>query len=680
MNIIVRQRDFKDCGVCCILSLILYYGGYVPIERLRKDTYQDNKGVTAYHIVSTLKKYHFNAYGSKSSEKDLNKLFLPCIIHLEYPNGLTHFVVLLKVNKNSVVLMDPAKGKITMKKKELLELWTKVVINAVPISKIPKLPKEKKMSLIFLEYLTKEKKLIIPIIWFSFLFTLCTIFLSFFYKFCFEEVTKTYSEKQFIILVSLYGFFILLKILLENIKDNFKILLNKNMEGKFIYAFLNHLLHLPLSEYNSHTKGELLARIKEAESIENGFIEIIINCFINLTLALLTFILIYSLKPIFAYILVIGILLYLGISYLFGKFIYLDLLKQMEENANWQTALTECLEIFISMKNLNQTNFIMDRIEQHLYRYLKRTYLNNQKMRKQNIYKKIVLEGMMLVICIVGFYLVSQKIISIFEFILIESLLNHFIEPLKQIIDLIPSFYYLKALFGKIGDFESIKEEALDYPEEFLKGSIEFKNITFAYDGYHQNLKDISFKVKKNTCVLLLGPSGCGKSTICKLLHREFNDYEGTITIKNINILDYKIATIRNNITYLSQKEGLINGTIKENILFGRDISLSLFKEVCDICNLEPIVAKRAFRYNDYILVDDCNLSGGEKQRILLARALLNDTPIYLFDEALSEVNNELETSILTKLIPFLKKKTVIYITHRPNKEYFDEVIDIGKY
>ena len=76
MNIIVRQRDIKDCGVCCIASLIIYYGGYVPLERLRLDTYQDTKGITAYHIVETLKKYQFNSYGEILDAKELNKIAL----------------------------------------------------------------------------------------------------------------------------------------------------------------------------------------------------------------------------------------------------------------------------------------------------------------------------------------------------------------------------------------------------------------------------------------------------------------------------------------------------------------------------------------------------------------------------------------------------------------------------
>ncbi len=678
MNIIVRQRDIKDCGVCCIASLIIYYGGYVPLERLRLDTYQDTKGITAYHIVETLKKYQFNSYGEKLDAKELNKIALPCIVHFNYPNGLTHFVVLLKVNKNTVFLMDPASGEVTMKKKTFFSLWTNVVIHAQPIAKIPKLPKEKSIIAIFYEYITKEKKLVYPIIWFSFLFTLCTIFLSFFYKFCFEEITKSYSYQQFLILIGFYSFFTILKVLLENIKENFKILLNKNMEGKFLYAFLKHLLYLPVNQYNSHTKGELLARIKEAETIENNFIEIIISIFINITLAIMTFILIYTLKPVFAYILCLGITLYFILGYLFGKSIYLKILKQMSENANWNTCLTECLEVFPSMKNLNQTTFIMERLEQNLYHYLKCEYLNNQTFRKQNFYKKLILEITLLSISITGFYLLGQNKLTIFEFILIESLLNHFIEPLKQIIDLIPSFYYLKGLFSKIGDFASIKEEALDYPEEFLNGSIEFHNLSFSYDGYHQNIKELNFKIKKGSHILLLGESGSGKSTICKLLARQLDNYEGDITIKKINILDYPLATIRHNITYLSQNEALINGTIKENIVFGRNISEKHFNEVCNICLIEDIVMKRTFRYNDYIRIDDCNLSGGEKQRILLARALLNETPIYLFDEALSEVNNDLEIKIIIELLEYLKKKTVIYITHRPNKTYFDEVINLG--
>ena len=625
MNIIVRQRDIKDCGVCCILSIILYYGGYVPLERLRIDTYQDSKGVSAYHIIETLKKYNFNAYGCKVKEKNLDNILLPSIVHFKYSNGLTHFVVLLKIYKNKVILMDPAKGKVTIKKREFLSLWTNVVINAIPMSKIPKLPKEKKMFLIFKNYLSKEKKLIIPIIWFSFLFTMCTIFLSFFYKFCFEEVTNFYSEKQFIILISLYGIFILIKIFLENFKDNFKILLNKNMEGKFLYAFLRHLMYIPVREFNSYTKGELLARIKEAESIENGFIEIIVNCFINVLLAFLTFILIFNLESFFAGVLIIGIIVYFIVSYIFGKSIYLDLLKQMEENANWQTILNESLNVFISMKNLNQTSFIVNRIENGLYCYLKRIYFNEQKLRKQNFYKKIILEFMVFLITGVGFYYVGLQKISIFEFILIESLLNHFIEPLKQIIDLMPSFYYLKGLFNKIGDFESIKEEELDNSKKFFNGNIEFLNLSYAYDGYHLNVKNINFEVKKNYHVLLLGKSGCGKSTICKLLIRQLSGYKGVIKINNVNILDYSLATIRKNITYLGQDESLINGTIKDNILFGRVVSESLFKKVCDICLIEDIVVKKSFHYNDYIRLDDCNLSGGEKQRILLARAILNE-------------------------------------------------------
>ena len=191
-------------------------------------------------------------------------------------------------------------------------------------------------------------------------------------------------------------------------------------------------------------------------------------------------------------------------------------------------------------------------------------------------------------------------------------------------------------------------------------------------------LENINIEIKKGQTLGIIGTIGSGKTTLMNLFTRLYSVPNGKIMIDGKDINDIPIEVLRNNITYLSQNESLINGTIKENILFGRDIKESTFNEVCDICNIEDIVKKRAFRFNDYIRIDDCNLSGGERQRILLARALLNETPIYMFDEALSEVNNDLEINIIDKLLEYLKKKTVIYITHRPNEECFDEVITIG--
>ncbi len=678
MNIVVRQRDIKDCGVCCILALIKYYGGYVSLERLRIDAYVGKDGTSAYHIVETLKKYRFQAYGKKVIKEDLEKLYFPCIAHLEYKNGLTHFVVLLKVTRNSVQMMDPAKGKVTMKKSNFIDIWTNVIIFAKPLAKIPKLPKEKTIFKIINSLLKKEISYFIPFLWFSLIVTLCTVFISFYYRFSFEEVSSYYERTTFIRLMLIYGFFNLLKLFLENLVMNLKIILTKNIESNFLYSFLCHLFRLPMVQYFSHTKGELLARIKEAETLLSGLIEFVATCLVQLLLALCAFGIIYSIQSQIAYLLLGGVIIYFFMGLFWGRSIYSLVLKQMDEEVNFNTSLTEGLALFPTMKHLNQTTFVLERLEQSLYSYLKRNYQNNQKMRRQNFWKNSIFEGILFGSTIMGLYFVGIHQMSIFDFVLLESLLTHFVYPFEKIIQKIPNYYYLKSLFMKISDFECLEEEALDYPKEFANGAIILQDVSFSYDQFHNSLNHINIKIKKGGHVLLLGSSGSGKSTICKLLQRQLDGYGGSIMIKKKNILDYSVATIRQNITYLSQNESLMNGTIRENIIFGRNILEENFEKVCEICQIEDIVAKRAFRYEDYLRVDDCPLSGGEKQRILLARTLLNDTAIYLLDEVLSEVNNDLEESILKELMIYLKKKTVIYITHRPNEKYFDEVIKIG--
>ena len=136
-NEIVRQHDLKDCGVASLLSIIIHYGGYVPIETLRIDCNTTLEGTTAYDIIKTAKKYGFDSYGIKLDSIDDENIKLPCIAHLVLKNGLCHYAVIYSIKKNHVELMDPSKGKVIMKKEEFALYWTKNLLLFHPIEFIP---------------------------------------------------------------------------------------------------------------------------------------------------------------------------------------------------------------------------------------------------------------------------------------------------------------------------------------------------------------------------------------------------------------------------------------------------------------------------------------------------------------------------------------------------------------
>ena len=217
-----------------------------------------------------------------------------------------------------------------------------------------------------------------------------------------------------------------------------------------------------------------------------------------------------------------------------------------------------------------------------------------------------------------------------------------------------------------------LEEEDLKSCEEMLKPfAIKVEKLSFSYNGLEPVLKNVSLTIKAKEHVFLTAKSGHGKSTLCKLLHGEYLNYNGNIYFDKQNLKDYKLMTIRESVVYSSQQEKLYSTTIKENILFGQPETN--FTKVCEICNLESIVSKRALRYESK--VDITKISGGERQRILLARALMKEASLYLLDECLSEVDEQDEIDIIKKVRKYLKGKTLIYISHKRHDDLFERSI-----
>ncbi|MCI8575678.1 MAG: ATP-binding cassette domain-containing protein, partial [Bacilli bacterium] len=206
---------------------------------------------------------------------------------------------------------------------------------------------------------------------------------------------------------------------------------------------------------------------------------------------------------------------------------------------------------------------------------------------------------------------------------------------------------------------------------------ITFSNIDFTYDQFHYVLKNFNLIIHQNEHIQLFGPSGCGKSTICDLLLKTYLPTKGDIKIGKTNIADIEISSLRKTIVYLNQRSKLILGTIKENIMLDRNFDQKRFEKVCNICHLDEIIEKKPLRYETHVSNEENNLSGGEKQRIMLARVLYSDASIFLLDESLSEIGEKMEKEIIKNIREFLNEKTLIYISHKNYKSLFDEIVKL---
>lgn len=676
---VIKQRDARDCGACCLSSIIKYYGGYIPIEKIRLDTHTTIEGTTALNIIKASNIYGLDGKGIKTNYDELlnSAQILPIIVHFKLKNNMFHFVVIYKIDKNKVTVMDPAKGYIKYSKKEFQELWTGVCIILKPRTKILKIHQEKSVLATFLKAIMEDKKILNLIIIFSICSLILNIILSFYLKISIDLLEYNSTSFIFAILLT-YLIMTILKVFLDREKSKYEIYLNKNLDGRMIIPFINHLFYLPSNIIKNRSEGEIMTRVNDYTSIKEMFTSLLLSFLLDAVLALSTVFILYIISKKLFLILCLIVLLYILVSLIYSPIIYRKLNDNIELETDFNSKLVENISNIESIKNLNIVETVCRKLEFANLAFIKDTYsFNNLINNERSILNFINEIGLTLINCL-GIYLILKNQLSLINLVTFNSLVSYFLTPVKELANIIPKYNILKVSFSKINEFIDLKEEKILQETLLIDGDIDIKNLSYSYNGYQDVIKDFSSKIEKGTKVFIDGKSGVGKSTICKLLMKYDEDYKGKILIDGINIKDIDTSSIRNSITYVSQDEKLFTDTIYNNLTLSKEISEQDLKEVITTCSLEDILEKKPLRLDAMLIDGGANLSGGEKQRLILARALLQNKNILILDEVLSEVSEELEKLIISNLKKKYQEKTIIYVSHRKLNNCFDTKITLG--
>lgn len=270
-----------------------------------------------------------------------------------------------------------------------------------------------------------------------------------------------------------------------------------------------------------------------------------------------------------------------------------------------------------------------------------------------------------------GIYLVQYEYMNIEVLFAFVLYINRFMRPIRSFITLTES--YQKGLVGilrfqEIMDLNtSAKEEKLTFDIANIKGKISFKNVSFSYEENKQRvLKNINLKVESKEHIALVGGTGSGKSTLCALLMKFYEKKDGNIYIDNINFNKINTKSLRKHIGIVQQDVFLFNGTIKENIKYGKlTASNEEIINAAKKANIHDYIMSLPNEYDSYVGEKGIKLSGGQKQQLSIARIFLKDPTILILDEATSALDNITEYKIQKALDTLVKNRTVIIIAHR---------------
>lgn len=661
----VYQRNTKDCGVACLLSIIKHYKGSNTFENIRHLTKCGNNGITALNLIEASKKLGFEAKGLKCNYEDLNKLQMPLICHTVLENGYNHYIVIHKTTEKSVIVFDPYSGVKNYSKQEFLKIWSGIVIELKPKRKMEYI--KEKWFHHFKDLIKDNKISYLKISLFSFISIILTLITNYYFK----------ALIDFNNLFQIFIFFLVITIIKEIndlyrnstlIKIDNKILTELNLKTH------EKLLSLPYYYFNSRTRGDIITKFNDLEYIKTFLVKFPICLFIDSILIIFTSIILFNISSKLFIIFIIVCLFYLLTLVCSNDKVKKLIELNQECNSMKNTVLLENINCINTIKNMNIKD-LRDNLFSKIHNTFIDSNINYEKFYNiMNFFKNIILFVGINVVLYVGMILVNRNEMSLSDLILFNSLIIYFIEPLKEIHELSPIIKNGINAIKRVSEIYSI-DTRKNYICEPSNYNILFNNLNFSYNGYNNVLQDINYSIEFKDKVMVVGESGCGKSTLFKLLSKIYEVDNDNIRLGSSDINDINVDNI---ITYVSEEEKLFNDTIYNNITL--DSSSEINDEILNITGIMDILIRKNLNLNSIIDEDGTNLSKGEKQKIILSRVLFKNSKIIVLDESLSGVEECEEYEIMRKILSKLKDVTVIYISHsKVCLNLFDKVLNFNQ-
>lgn len=653
-NIVVRQEDEADCGACCLLSIIKYYDGFIPLEYVKVDTLTTKDGTSFYNLKVAAEKYGFEVSGKK--EFDLSKIKLPAIVQIK-TNNFYHFVVIVKIDNDMIVVMDPATGKNKLKLSKFKEIFTGYVLELFPISNIVNIKSQSLFLKLLKNVIFKNKSLFIKIF-------ILTLVICAFLIVSSILVNSIFSLSVFNLIVLIVLIFN--KILINYLKNICVFKLNKNLNESLSTDYIKKIFFLPFKYLCLRKEGDLVSRFDDINIIKENISVTIVESIVNFLIIVSTSIMLYILnKMIFMIILVITLFVLL-IVYFHNKKMYQNLERTIDSN----TSLTDMVISFISniwtIKIITDIKYYFNKIRDNILDNSNQNYSLNKKIALNELLISSYTELVLILIIVFNSYL-KLSVGALLSFIFIN---NYFISSISYFCSIMPNIMFFKSAYRRINSIYYLNDESYS-GLPFISGNISIKNLTYNI-GLKKVFNNFSLNINVGDKVLIKGANGTGKSTLLNMIYRIIDDYEGTIKIGGMSTSDINVKYLRGHISYVNQNQKLLPGTVLENIILGSELEEDKLKIIERMLNLEKIYQTK---YNGINSVIRDNFSGGEVQKIILARALYKNFDILLLDEALSQIDISERKKILQNICEYYKTKTIIMVSH--SKEYykFDKII-----
>jgi ATP-binding cassette subfamily B protein len=686
-----NQADTKDCGPTCLKIIAKYYKKNIPIQQLRDVSETTRAGSSLLGLSEAAEQIGFRSLGIKVSLQKLQEVPLPCILHW----NKKHYIVLYKVkNKNRLFssdrlgeiyyVSDPAHGLLKYNQKEFLKAWigenaselTQEGI-ALLLEPTPKLynqnfKEEKDFGPKFIsKYLFQYKKFIVQLI----LGLIAASLLQLIFPFLTQSVVDVGIKNQdihFIYLILIAQIFLFLgRTAIEVIRSWILLHLSTRINISLVSDFFIKLMNLPISFFDVRMTGDILQRINDHKRIENILTTSSLNVLFSMVnLLVFGLVLAYYNLWIFA-IFAMGSLLYFGwIKIFLKRRADLDY-KRFSQISQEQSKVIELINGMQEIKMHNaekQKRWGWEFLQARLFKLSIEGLALEQY---QQVGSSFINELKNILITILSAKLVVDGEITLGMMLAISYIVGQLNSPISQIINFVREYQDAKISLDRLGEIHNKDNEEVDLNQKLThlpeNGAIGIHNLGFRYIGVEKPvLEGLDLIIPANKVTAIVGGSGSGKTTLMKLLLKFYEPEKGKIQLGGQDLKQISQHTWRANCGVVMQEGYIFNDTIAQNIAVGENyIDKEKLARAVDIANICEFIESLPLSYNTKIGMEGVGLSTGQKQRILIARAVYKDPKFLFFDEATSALDANNEKKIIENLNLFFENRTVVVIAHR---------------
>lgn len=693
----VKQHDSMQCGVSCLAMICRHYGKNYSLEYLDGFCHANIAGISMLGITDGAKSVGLNVMTVAASTDELNKIALPCILHWNQ----NHFVVLYGISKNGkrYRIADPGKGLVTYTRKEFESHWISSMTDGEPSGTAMQLTPgknfdgkncdntiQKRSFRFLLGYLMQYRKYFTLIILGLALGCLLQLIMPFLTQWI-VDIGISYKDIGFIWLILLGELMIVIgRTATDFIRRWLLLHISMRINISLVSDFFIKLLKLPMSFFDTKLMGDLLQRIGDHSRVQNFLTGQILNVIFTFLSFIIFSIVMYMYNPFIFGIFTVGSIVYgLWIVSFLRKRKVLDyeLFEQQAKNQNKTYQLITSMQEIKLQDCEQRRRWEWEDTQADLFAVQMKSLKLQQTQEAGSIF---INEVKNILITVFAATAVINGQITLGAMLAIQYIVGQLNSPVEQFMSFIYSLQDVKISLERINEIHEGKNEESkeNQAKSFNKEkSIIIEDIDFKYDPHalKKTLEGVSFDIPEGKVTAIVGASGSGKTTLIKLMLGYYQVMAGSISIAGRNINEYNLKWWRRHCGVVMQDGVIFSESIARNIAVDDgEIDVERLEQAAKIANIHDYVMGLPLKYNTIIGRDGVGLSQGQKQRILIARAVYKNPDFIFLDEATNSLDAKNERAIVENLDEFYKGRTVVVVAHRLSTvKNADQIIVIDK-